>query len=180
MRQTVRRASALFLCMILFLVPAAHAEQKLTAVPILNHAFTLLEEGNPFIERYNRITGMDIRARMTLGMPYLWGGRLESYVFAKEPEYFVYRQGICPIPLSDFIAVGFSSLLTLSILQIENQSLRILSVSLKELLEHRELGTGAGVPLQIDILIDFQSTSEIRRIITYVVVQFIIRVICMG
>ena len=90
MRQTVRRASALFLCMILSLVPAAHAEQKLTAVPILNHAFTLLEEGNPFIERYNRITGMDIRARMTLGMPYLWGGRLESYVFAKEPEYFVY------------------------------------------------------------------------------------------
>ena len=60
MRQTIRRASALFLCIMLLLVPAAQAEQKLTAVPILNHAFTLLEEGNPFIDRYNRITGMEI------------------------------------------------------------------------------------------------------------------------
>ena len=90
MRQTMRHAVALSLCLILLLVPAVQAEQKLTAVPILNHAFTLLEEGNPFIDRYNRITGMEVQARMSLGMPYLWGGRLESYVFAKEPEYFVY------------------------------------------------------------------------------------------
>lgn len=90
MRQSVLRTAVLLLCTILLLVSTVHAEQELTAVPILNHAFTLLEEGNPFIDRYNRITGADIRARMSLGMPYLWGGRLEGYVFAKEPEYFVY------------------------------------------------------------------------------------------
>ena len=90
MRQAALRTASLFLCMMLFLIPAAEAEQKLTEVPILDHAFTLLEEGNPFISRYNSIAGTDVRARMVLGMPYLWGGRLESYVFAKEPEYFVY------------------------------------------------------------------------------------------
>ena len=90
MRQAALRTASLFLCMMLFLIPAAEAEQKLAEVPILDHAFTLLEEGNPFISRYNSIAGTDVRARMVLGMPYLWGGRLESYVFAKEPEYFVY------------------------------------------------------------------------------------------
>ena len=89
MRQTVRRAAVIFLCLILFPVSVAGAEQKLTAIPLLSHAFTLLEEGNPFIARYNSVTGADIRARMPLGVPYLWGGRTTSHVFAKEPDYVV-------------------------------------------------------------------------------------------
>lgn len=56
--------------------------------PVLNHAFTVLEEGNPFTERYNRITGENIHARMAQGAPYFWGAQ-EDHLFAKEPEYVV-------------------------------------------------------------------------------------------
>jgi hypothetical protein len=41
----------------------------------LNAAFSMLEEGNPFLARYNEITGADIRARYPLGMPYMFGGK---------------------------------------------------------------------------------------------------------
>lgn len=54
----------------------------------LNHAFTVLEEGNPFTERYNRVTGQDVRARMAQGAPYFWGAQ-DDRLFAKEPEYVV-------------------------------------------------------------------------------------------
>ena len=89
MRQAARRLVTLFLSLALFSVPAAQAERKLTETAMLDHAFTLLEEGNPFIERYNRATGADVRARMPLGIPYLWGGRTASHLFAKEPDYVV-------------------------------------------------------------------------------------------
>lgn len=89
MRRSVRRAAVIFLCLMLLSVPAVRAERKLSAIPLLSHAFTLLEEGNPFIARYNSVTGADVRARMPLGVPYLWGGRTTSHVFAKEPDYVV-------------------------------------------------------------------------------------------
>lgn len=89
MHQAVRRMAALFLGIMLFFVPAAQAENSLAEIPLLNHALTLLEEGNPFIERYNRATGAEVSARMPLGVPYLWGGRTTSHVFAKEPDYVV-------------------------------------------------------------------------------------------
>lgn len=57
--------------------------------PWLDTAFTLLEEGNPFRERYNLITGANIRARLPFGVPYLYGGQTPSHVFAKEPNYVV-------------------------------------------------------------------------------------------
>ena len=44
----------------------------------LNAAFSLLEEGNPFLTLYNEITGADIQARYPLGVPYLFGGKDES------------------------------------------------------------------------------------------------------
>jgi cell wall-associated NlpC family hydrolase len=41
----------------------------------LNAAFSMLEEGNPFLVRYNEITGANIKARYPLGLPYLFGGK---------------------------------------------------------------------------------------------------------
>jgi len=44
----------------------------------LNAAFSMLEEDNPFLERYNRITGADVQARYPLGLPYMFGGKDEE------------------------------------------------------------------------------------------------------
>ncbi|MBR5959645.1 MAG: C40 family peptidase [Clostridia bacterium] len=69
----------------------AAAEEKpaeIQSYAILNNAFTVLEEGNPFVERYNRITGENVKARMSHGAPYFWGAQ-EDHLFAKEPEYVV-------------------------------------------------------------------------------------------
>ena len=63
--------------------------QEIRSCAMLNHAFTLLEEGNPFTERYTLITGENIQARLPKGVPYFWGGRAESHLFAKEPDYIV-------------------------------------------------------------------------------------------
>ena len=57
--------------------------------PWLDAAFTLLEEGNPFVLRYNLLSGAEVRARMPFGVPYLWGGRAANHLFAKEPDYVV-------------------------------------------------------------------------------------------
>ena len=89
MRRALMRAAVLLLCAILLPAAAVRAEQGLSALPMLDHAFSLLEEGNPFIARCNSATGASVRARMPLGVPYLWGGRTASHVFAKEPDYVV-------------------------------------------------------------------------------------------
>ena len=69
----------------------AGAEEPLRPSEFLNRAFSLLEEGNPFLERYNRITGEHVEARMRLGVPFLWSGRDENLLFSREPDYFVYK-----------------------------------------------------------------------------------------
>ena len=81
---------ALLLLLFSLAAPKSSAEQAvLTPNRLLSTAFTLLEEGNPFQERYNRITGEEVKSRLPLGVPYLWGGRAASHLFAKEPDYVV-------------------------------------------------------------------------------------------
>lgn len=65
------------------------ARGSMAASPVLDAALSLLEEGNPFLVRYNIITGSAVQARMPYGVPYLYGGQAETHVFAKEPEYIV-------------------------------------------------------------------------------------------
>ena len=78
--------------------PCAMMEEEKAAViangsvqrsSVLDAALSLLEEGNPFLERYNLITNSLIQPRMPYGVPYLYGGQAESHVFAKAPEYIV-------------------------------------------------------------------------------------------
>lgn len=93
------------------------AEEKpvlIQSCEMLNNAFTVLEEGNPFVERYNRITGENVKARMAQGAPYFWGAQ-EDHLFAKEPEYVVvpawqdspayYKTGV--LYMYGFDCVGF-------------------------------------------------------------------------
>lgn len=102
-----KRVLALILFLLLLCAEAG-------ASGVLDHAFTVLEEGNPFTERYNRVTGQNIQARMAQGAPYFWGAQ-EDHLFAKEPEYVVvpawqnspayYKEGV--LYFYGFDCVGF-------------------------------------------------------------------------
>ena len=48
--------------------------------PELDAAFSMLEEGNPILARYNEITGANVEARYKYGMPYIFGGKNEDYL----------------------------------------------------------------------------------------------------
>ncbi|MBN1778043.1 MAG: hypothetical protein JW811_07975 [Clostridiales bacterium] len=68
-------AIILLMTLISCIAPAAAAlEWRLE----LNAAFSMLEDGNPFLIRYNGITGADIKARFPLGLPYMFGGKDEE------------------------------------------------------------------------------------------------------
>ena len=75
--------------MLLCLPVAAEVERS----DLLDAAFSMLEEGNPFLERYNAITGAEVKARFEKGMPYFFGGKHdyeindELLIFSREPEY---------------------------------------------------------------------------------------------
>ena len=53
----------------------------------LDAAFTMLEEGNSLLLRYNAATGSDIKPLLPLGVPYFWGGRSIGMVRQRLPEY---------------------------------------------------------------------------------------------
>ena len=81
----------------------------------LDAAFTMLEEDNSLLLRYNAATGSDIQALFPLGVPYFWGGRSISLIRQRLPEYnttaawqsspVYYRKGT-PY-LTGFDCVGF-------------------------------------------------------------------------
>ena len=83
--------------------------------PLLDQAFTMVEQGNPFQARYNLLTGAEIRSIFPLGIPYFWGGRNYAAITERLPKYTTreawqsspvfYRQGT--IYLYGFDCVGF-------------------------------------------------------------------------
>ena len=89
----VRIATALFavLCLLSLFPGQSMAEedqQDLTAA-----AFELLEEGNPFVARYERMTGKEITPLFPYGVPYYFGGLSGSkgngWFYMAYPDYFV-------------------------------------------------------------------------------------------
>lgn len=52
-------------------------------------AFSLLEEDNIFLKRYNAITNAGIQARFALGLPYLYGGQNAEKILQKAPAYSI-------------------------------------------------------------------------------------------
>ena len=59
----------------------------------LDAALSMLEEGNPFLERYNSENHLNVKARYSLGCPYYWGGRAVSRILRtampdQESEYY--------------------------------------------------------------------------------------------
>lgn len=59
--------------------------------PYLDYALSMLEDGNPFLSRYNLITKSSITPIFTYGVPYFFGGRDMGNIMSKYPEYTLWR-----------------------------------------------------------------------------------------
>jgi len=68
----LKKVLACLLAMLL-LLPAGNALGERSKT--LELALSMLEEGNPFLVRYNGLNGTAVQARFPLGCPYFWGGR---------------------------------------------------------------------------------------------------------
>jgi len=55
--------------------------------PALNAAFSMLEEGNIFLRRYNELTGADVKPVFENGMPYYFGGQDSIPILQNAPMY---------------------------------------------------------------------------------------------
>lgn len=97
MRLTKSLFALLLAMMTLFSVPApVQAEETVKLVqrdPLLDAAFSMLEEGNPFLNAYNEITGANVTVHFQYGLPYFFGGTYDymingkQHLFSREPEY---------------------------------------------------------------------------------------------
>ena len=86
----MKRIAALLLLLVMMgTAAAAEVEES----PVLNAAFSMLEAGNPFLVRYNELTGSGVEAVFELGAPYFFGGKhdYESYgephMYLRLPDY---------------------------------------------------------------------------------------------
>ena len=75
MRKT--RCLALLTALLLLLLPSAVRADRSR---FLDAALSMLEEGNPFLLRYNEENHTNVEARFPLGCPYFWGGRRVSRI----------------------------------------------------------------------------------------------------
>ncbi len=73
----MKKTAALLAAVILILLPSFGRADRSR---FLDAALSMLEEGNPFLTRYNEDTGAGVRARFPLGCPYFWGGRRVSRI----------------------------------------------------------------------------------------------------
>ena len=66
---------------LIMLFAALPAQAVIERNEYLDVAFTCLEEGNPFLTRYNEITGADIQPIVKCGVPYFFGGQNVDNLF---------------------------------------------------------------------------------------------------
>ncbi|MBE5783750.1 MAG: NlpC/P60 family protein [Clostridiales bacterium] len=63
------------------------AQAEVEQNPLLDAAFSLIEEGNIFLERYNQITGANVEAKFVNGVPYMFGGKGDELFLSQYPNY---------------------------------------------------------------------------------------------
>lgn len=84
------------LLLIVLLSGSAGASALVARSILLDTAFSMLEEGNPILERYNELTGADVQVRYALGLPYFFGGKRASLLMTigtAQETTRNYRQG---------------------------------------------------------------------------------------
>lgn len=59
---------------------------------LLEKAFETLESGNPFVVRYNLLTGSQVQPLLNYGIPYFFGGRKINNILSKSPEYRTWKE----------------------------------------------------------------------------------------
>ena len=86
--KVIRRAVILLLTALL-LCGCLSARADLTQSPLLDAAFSLLEEDNIFQRRYNEITGAQVTSLFAPGVPYMFGGKPDDLFLSHYPDFSV-------------------------------------------------------------------------------------------
>ncbi len=90
-RRTLIRAAAL---VVLLALLAGTAGAEMQPSDLIEAAFELLEEGNPFAVRYGKLTGHRIEALFPWGVPYFFGGltgaRGSGWFYLSYPDYHIH------------------------------------------------------------------------------------------
>ncbi len=76
----MRKRFILFLLPVLALSALFPALALVERHPELDAAFSMIEEGNLFLERYNQLTGANVQATYKYGLPYFFGGKNTDYL----------------------------------------------------------------------------------------------------
>lgn len=86
------RAALLAVLLLLYLFPGS-GRAEAEAPDLTAAAFELLEEGNPFVKRYEKLTGKEIEPLFPCGVPYYYGGLSGSkgsgWFYMAYPDYFI-------------------------------------------------------------------------------------------
>ena len=106
-RRMIRITAALLAVLALLAGPAG-ARAEMQPSDLIEAAFELLEEGNPFVRRYEQITGREIETLFPWGVPYFFGGltgrKGNGWFYLAYPDYFIkactsesdyFRKGKC-------------------------------------------------------------------------------------
>lgn len=82
--KALRRTLLMLIALMVFASPAlARVERN----EFLDVAFTCLEKDNPFLLRYNQITGAEVEPLFELGVPYFFGGKADKRFWTQYPRY---------------------------------------------------------------------------------------------
>jgi len=88
----LKKGILILLVLILFAIPAGCSAQTQQS-DMIEAAFSMLEEGNPFTTRYEKLTGREITPLFPQGVPYFFGGIAKpsgnGYFFIAYPHYYV-------------------------------------------------------------------------------------------
>ena len=96
-KKGIRAAAALLAALVLLTAFPAQAWAEKEPSDLLEAAFELLEEGNPFVARYEQLTGREVTPLFPYGVPYFFGGltgaKGNGWFYLAYPDYFVKQCG---------------------------------------------------------------------------------------
>ena len=74
----MKKLTALLVLMLTMVPSIMPAQAEVERSKLLDAAFSMLEEGNDFVRRYNEMTGAEVTATFVDGCPYFFGGKADD------------------------------------------------------------------------------------------------------